>query len=55
MQMFQSTPACERATSISQCAELRWRTFQSTPACERATRVDSRISLAEIVSIHARV
>ncbi len=34
--MFQSTPACERATSLRLKLSAK-KMFQSTPACERAT------------------
>ena len=51
---FQSTPACERATTAAYSAASNY-SFQSTPACERATRhIDAHVA-ADRVSIHARV
>ena len=54
MNMFQSTPACERATpeSPSECVAEK---FQSTPACERATQDKAAFTRRLDVSIHARV
>ena len=52
--MFQSTPACERATR-DQLHDFRAHQFQSTPACERATRAPSCQTCHAGVSIHARV
>ena len=52
--MFQSTPACERATGqVNLCMQIK--AFQSTPACERATATVAILPSVVYVSIHARV
>ncbi len=53
--MFQSTPACERATIGLKGEEYTLEVFQSTPACERATTDYLDYESYDQVSIHARV
>ena len=56
--MFQSAPACERATRARMRATSRSTAFQSAPACERATRSSRRNAATQPfdgVSIRARV
>ena len=40
--LFQSTPACVRATALVACASMAFAQFQSTPACVRATREEDK-------------